>query len=54
MSGGWSGVWCECSFKKDSPLEVSNYRPISIVSNVLERSVYNQLYAFFTVTLTSI
>ena len=36
-------------FKKNSPLEVSNYRPVSIlsiVSKVLERSVYNQLYAF--------
>ena len=32
-----------------SPLEVSNYRPISILniaSKVLERSVYNQLYTF--------
>ena len=36
-------------FKKNYPLEVSNYRPVSIlsiVSKVLERSVYNQLYAF--------
>ena len=38
-------------FKKNSPLEVSNYRPVSIlsiVSKVLERSVYNQLYTFFS------
>ena len=32
-------------YKKSSPLEVCNYRPVSIlnvVSKVLERSVYNQ------------
>ena len=36
-------------FKKNSPLDVGNYRPVSIlsiVSKVLERSVYNQLYGF--------
>ena len=36
-------------FKKNSPLDLGNYRPVSIlsiVSNVLERSVYNQLYGF--------
>jgi hypothetical protein len=36
-------------FKKNSPLEVGNYRPISIlsiVSKILERSVYKQLVEF--------
>ena len=36
-------------YKKNSPLDVGNYRPVSIlsiVSKVLERSVYNQLYGF--------
>ena len=36
-------------FKKNSPLDVGNYRPVSILSivfKVLERSVYNQLYGF--------
>ena len=36
-------------FKKNSPLDVGNNRPVSIlsiVSKVLERSVYNQLYGF--------
>ena len=37
--------------KKNSPFEVGNYRPISIlriVSKILERSVYKQLVEFFT------
>ena len=36
-------------YKKNSPLEVGNYRPVSIlsiVSKILERSVYNQLLDF--------
>jgi hypothetical protein len=36
-------------FKKNSPLEVGNYRPISIlsiVSKILERSMYKQLVEF--------
>ena len=37
--------------KKDDPLKVSNYRPISIlpsISKVIERLVYNRLYTFLT------
>ena len=37
-------------YKKNSPLEVGNYRPVSIlciVSKILERSVYSQLSIFF-------
>ena len=37
-------------YKKNSPLEVGNYRPVSIlciVSKILERSVYSQLSNFF-------
>ena len=37
-------------YKKDSKLECSNYRPISLLSNIdkiLERIVYNRLYKFF-------
>ena len=33
-------------FKKDDPLDKSNYRPVSIlplISNVVERPIYNQL-----------
>ena len=36
-------------YKKDSKLECSNYRPISLQSNidkVLQRSMYNRLYNF--------
>ena len=36
-------------YKKNSPLEVGNYRPVSIlsiVSKILERSVYSQLSEF--------
>ena len=36
-------------FKKNSPLDVSNYRPVSIlstVSKILERSIYVQLNDF--------
>ena len=37
-------------YKKDSKLRCSNYRPISLLSNIdkiLERIVYNHLYKFF-------
>ena len=37
-------------YKKDSKLKCSNYRPISLLSNIdkiLERIVYNRLYTFF-------
>ena len=37
-------------YKKDSKLKCSNYRPISLLSNIdetLERIVYNRLYKFF-------
>ena len=37
-------------YKKDSKLKCSNYRPISLLSNIdkiLERIVYNCLYNFF-------
>ena len=37
-------------YKKDGRTDKSNYRPISILSNVskvYERSLYNQLYDFF-------
>ena len=37
-------------YKKDSKLKCSNYRPISLLSNIdkiLERIVYNHLYKFF-------
>ena len=36
-------------FKKDSKLNYSNYRPISLLSNIekiLEKLMYNRLYAF--------
>jgi len=39
-------------YKKSSPLEVGNYRPVSIlsvISKILERSIYNQLSEFLTV-----
>ena len=37
-------------YKKDSKLKCSNYRPISLLSNIntiLEKIVYNRLYKFF-------
>ena len=37
-------------FKKNSPLDVSNYRPVSIlsiVSKILERSISTQLNEFY-------
>ena len=37
-------------YKKDSQLQCSNYRPISLLSNIkkiLERIVYSRLYKFF-------
>ena len=37
--------------KKDSKLEFSNYRPISLLSNIekiLERLMYNRIYKFFS------
>ena len=37
------------AFKKDSKLDYSNYRPISLVSNIekiLEKLVYKRLYTF--------
>ena len=37
--------------KKDSKLDFSNYRPISLLSNVekiLERLMYNRMYNFFS------
>ena len=37
-------------YKKDSKLKCSNYRPMSLLSNIdkiLERIVYNRLYKFF-------
>ena len=36
-------------FKKDSKLDYSNYRPISLLSNIekiLEKRMYNRLYTF--------
>ena len=36
-------------FKKDSKLDYSNYRPISLLSNIekiLEKLMYNRLYPF--------
>ncbi len=39
-------------YKKSSPLEVGNYRPVSIlivISKILERSIHNQLSEFLTV-----
>ena len=38
------------TYKKDSKLQCSNYRPISLLSKIdkiLERIVYNRLYKFF-------
>ena len=38
--------------KKDSELKCSNYRPISLLSNidkVLERLMYNRLYSFLEI-----
>ena len=37
--------------KKDSKLDISNYRPISLLSNIekiLERLMYNRMYKFFS------
>ena len=36
-------------YKKDDPHEISNYRPISIlssISKIIEKIVYNRLYEF--------
>ena len=38
-------------YKKDSNLDFSNYRPISLLSNfekILERLMYNRIYKFFS------
>ena len=38
-------------YKKDSRLDFSNYRPISLLSNIekfLDRLIYNRMYKFFS------
>ena len=36
------------SFKKNSKVDVSNYRPVSILPMLMERAVYDQLFQYFT------
>ena len=37
------------AFQKDDRMDKANYRPISILSNLLERCLYNQQHPFFDV-----
>ncbi len=47
--GEWKKAWVIPIFKSDDRQRCENYRPISIlpiVSKILERSVFNQIYKF--------
>ena len=39
-------------FQKDDRMNKANYRPISILPNLLERCLYNQLHPFFDVIVS--